>query len=243
VKKLVFMLLLLHSFSLLAEVMLDLQFDETSVTQGRLISVRLRYDVSGSARLDLKELEGQTLKETLYFHEVSPVEQTAHVVFAKVPTEAILHVEVAGVPLRITWNEIEVVPTDARQGFLFGDFEIPPASRMLIWLSTGLLAILGAFAAVVFRKKWKHKQDEKKQQQSLRDEVLACQEYEEVVKMWGKKHAFVRVFPHLLEPFSRLELVLFRYQFKPEQTEVEKNIVMKAYQKFKSEVEGGFSGI
>jgi hypothetical protein len=237
------MLLLFLSFPLLAEVALDLQFDEISVRQGRLISARLRHDVSGSARVDLKELEGQTLKETLYIHEVSPVDQTALVIFAKVPSEAILHVEVGGVPLRVTWNEIEVVPTDARQGFLFGDFDIPPGSRLLIWLLGGFLIILGAFGAAIFRKKWKHKQDEKRQQKSLRDEILACQKYEEVVQLWEKKHAFVRVFPHLLEPFSRLELVLFRYQFKPEQTEVEKNIVMKAYQKFKSEVEGGFSGI
>jgi hypothetical protein len=234
---------LLISFSSWADIALDLTFSEDTIQQGRLTLAKLNYVSTSTDEIDIKSLEGQTHQQTLYIHEIDLIVKTAQVVFAKVPKDPVILTSLNGIPVRITWNKTKILPTTSQPGFVFGDFEIPTPARILAWVLALAILVTGLVFGIKFLKSWRLRQKLRSEKAKIMAETLACQDYDEVVLLWRRKLNLVQIFPELQGPFGRLEQVLYRYQFKPLQTEHEKKEVMRAYDRFKVEIEGEQNGI
>jgi len=103
--------------------------------------------------------------------------------------------------------------------------------------------LIFVFVFLKFQKKAKLKEEKRKYAQQLKMELLGCNNYEDVLILWKKKRIYLQSFEHIAEPFHKFELVLNKYQFRPNQTETEKIEVMEAYRKFSRSVEGGVYGV
>jgi hypothetical protein len=145
--------------------------------------------------------------------------------------------------ITISWNNIQIVPTEESKSFLFGDFEIPSRLVVFPWI-VGVIG-LGLLALIIIRIRslLKVKTSIKNRKLQLKQEMINGTNYDDVVLMWRQKTRYLNEFPQLDTHFKTLETVLFKYQFKPQRTEQEVNAVMDAYQAFKSSVMGDLNGI
>ncbi|WP_408098459.1 hypothetical protein ACJVC5_05985 [Peredibacter sp. HCB2-198] len=231
---------------------LNLDFGKNEIKQGSLETAKILLKADAVQRVPLQKLKGQTLADTLYFYDVSPLmrkegsdyfEAEAKVIFAKAPETNALGTKFGEEDLLITWGNSQVLPTEAAQGFIFGKFEIPSRPKILLWLSVTLGVGILAFLIIWGRKKYLIKTTLKKKKRALKQELLSATTYQEVVDLWKKKHKFFDEFPQVEEPFKSFEAVLFKYQFKPRQNEAEISQVIEAYRDFVRKVEGGLNGI
>lgn len=224
----------------------EMELLRPEVKQGSLVPVIFKLDTEAVQKVQLQKLVGQTLGEVLYFHEVSPLlkkgdEFTAEgsVIFVKIPETNLIKNN----GFDLSWSSVTVSPTETDKQFIFTDFEIPVRPNfMIIVLSVlSLLAILVLGRRIY--KKHRLKKVARERKIKLKSLILGCKDYSEVVSFWMKRKELVEEFPHIEEPLRRLELILFRYQFKPHQSETERAEVMEAYRAFTRETEGGFHGI
>jgi hypothetical protein len=239
-------------WSSLVSAVVEIQFSTPKFHQGSLQKSIWKVDQATAQKLELQKLKGQTVGGVLYIYSVSPLmrkngssdfEADAKVIFVKVPeTNFLGHKTTTGEAV-LTWNNVEVIPVEAPKELLFGTFEVPSRMKILTWASilVGLI-FLGLIGFKVL-KKLKQKKLLKQQKLSLKNDIQSVNEYQEVVRIWQSKHKLLREFPHLETPFKDLETTLFKYQFKPRQTDFEKNEVMTAWKKFIDETRGGFDGI
>lgn len=227
-----------------------LEFNTPVVKQGSLTDAVIRLDGESVQQVELQKLKGVSLANTVYLYQVSPLirsgdtfEAEAKIIFLKVPeSKPVMH-KFGDKDVTVTWSDVEVQATEAPAQFLFGQFEIPGRRKLLQWfialISLGLI-IVGIYK---FRQRSRNKNEVRKRKAELKDKILSAREYDDVVKLWQQKPVLIKDFPHLGEPFKELEIVLFKYQFKPSQNEAEKTEVMKAYRDFLNKVQGGFNGI
>lgn len=248
----VLLISILFSNCLLAAARIDINFPVKEVKQGSLQHSVIRMDETSAQRIELQKLKGQTLGEILYIYSVSPLmrkdggsafEAEATIIFVKVPEQNKLTSKASGVDLEVTWNQVSVIPTEAPPELLFGTFTVPSRMKLMTWVGALVLLIILLVVSLKFRKNWLNKKTLKQRKLEAKAEISSAKEYADVVRLWQKKKSFIREFPHVEEPFRELEAVLFKYQFKPIQTETEKIEVMNAYRKFANQIEGGFSGI
>ena len=231
---------------------LTLEFVAQEIKQGSLESVKIHLNPEAAQRISLNKLKGQTLGETIYLYDVSPLmrkagssnfEADAKVIFVKTPETNALAFKQETEDLFITWGNTQITPTEAAKGFIFGNFEIPSRPKIILWLSillgVGLLTFLGFWG----RNKYRTKQALKAKTRALKAELTTAQTYAEVVNVWKKKHLYVSTFPHIEDSLKDFETVLFKYQFKPRQSEAEINVVMEAYREFLQKIAGGLNGI
>ena len=218
---------------------------ESQVQQGHISDAVLEFTANAVQSVNLQKLKNKNFSETLYIHSLSPLVRRdnsfvadAKVIFLKVPDVKTLTTE----NLTLKWN-VEVIPTEASKDFLFGDFSAPARSKLMIWLGAMLLIIFFAFSGFKVRRIWNQKQLKKNKLKKLRNEIFSAVSYEEIVGVWNKKQTFLFTFPFLKDSFKELETVLFKHQFKPRQTQFEKDEVIHAYKTFLSKIEGGFNGI
>lgn len=231
---------------------LRLDFPENEIKQGALVHARLLV-TAGAVNLPLQKLKGQTIAETLYIQQLSPLlrkdgaaefEAEAKVIFISIPQTNILPGKIGDTDIAFTWGAVTVTPTEVPKEMLWADFTAPDVLyRNWQWLILIALFLLLPYPAYLVWKKRSFKSREKKRKLALISEIKSCRTYDEVVALWKKKHTYLPTFPHLEGPFIELEKVLFKVQFKPSQSEQEKSQVMDAYQKFLTETEGGFRGI
>lgn len=239
----------LFSASAWSKVNLELKLNVASIKQGQ-IGVGSLVVQSTDGNAGLSGLKGKTLGKTLYLYNVSPfmgkqgqLVSDVKVIFAQVPQTNAVTETINNEEVTITWSGIEVTPTEGTKSFIFGDFEIPSRIVVFPWL----MAILGlGFLSLVImrvRALLKTKSSIKTRKSKLRDEIINCSSYDDVVLMWRQKKRYLDEFPNLDAHFKTLEVVLFKYQFKSQRTEREVEAVMDAYQAFKSSVMGDLNGI
>ncbi|WPU65521.1 hypothetical protein [Peredibacter starrii] len=231
---------------------LNLDFGKNEIKQGSIETAKILLKADAVQRVPLQKLKGQTLAETIYFYDVSPLmrkegsdffEAEAKVIFAKTPETNALGTKFGNEDLLVTWGNSQISPTEASKGFIFGKFEIPSRPKIILWLSIILGLGVLIFLVIWGRKKYQIKTARKKKMQDLKRELLGATNYQEVVEVWKKKHKFLDTFPQIEESFKGFETVLFKYQFKPRQNETEMAQVTEAYRDFVRKIEGGLNGI
>lgn len=236
-----------------AEVALKLVLPIQEVRQGALVNGRLEGDPKNLSTLPLQKLKSSKFKDIIYFNEVGPLlhadgDTTLSVpvglIFIGKPDGQSLVGELGGTKVRIDLGSLQIIPTEIPSELIFGTFTIPARSRVLYWLGGLFLAILVITPLGLKQyKKWQTKKNHSLYLRQLRSELESANTYEEIVNVWKRKRTFVDNFPHIHDPFLKLEQVLFKYQFKPTQTEDEQNQVVNSYQEFKAAISGGFHGI
>jgi hypothetical protein len=245
----IFIILLLVSFSAWSKVSLELKLDSNSIKQGQIGTGSLVVQ-STDGNAGLSGLKGKTLGKSLYLFNVSPfmgkqgqLASDVKVIFTQVPASNSVTETINNEEISISWSNIQVVPTESSKSFLFGDFEIPSRLVIFPWIA-GIIG-LGFLALIVIRIRsmLNLKKSTKNRKLKLKDEITNSSNYDDVVLMWRQKSRYLNEFPQLENHFKTLEVVLFKYQFKPQRTEQEVNAVMDAYQTFKSSVLGDLNGI
>lgn len=231
---------------------LQLVFDESEVKQGALIKARLFVPAS-SINVPVQKLKGENIAETIFFQQISPLfrkegseayTSDVVIIFTKVPESNMVTAKVGNQEFELQWNELKVDPVEATGQMLWADFTAPDffekSLTWILWIVGVLLIAAGGF---FLGRRFSKKAKEQKRRRLLAQEVRSCQNYEDVVNFWKKKRNYLRDFPHLEETFPALENTLFKYSFKPSQTETEKEEVLRAYKKMMEASEGGFRGI
>ena len=245
----IFLLTVLISFSAWSKVNLELKLSSPLVKQGQIALGTLVVQ-STDGNSGLAGLKGKTLGKSLYLLNLSPfmgkqgqLASDVKVIFTQVPQTSSVTETINNEEITISWNDIQVQPTEAAKSFLFGDFEIPSRLVVLPWI-VGVIG-LGFLALVIIRIRsmLKLKSSIKGRKQKLKDEIINGTTYDDVVLIWRQKSRYINEFPQIETHFKTLETVLFKYQFKPQRTEQEVNAVMDAYQTFKSSVTGDLNGI
>lgn len=241
---------LLFSFYSFATIHAELKFERAEVKQGEMVEAGIVLKSDGGE--EWSKLNGQNIGKTIYIYNISPVLKKsgeevmiskAKVIFAKKPDSNQVKDNVNGQEIVLSWNSVEVTEVQIPQGFLFGDFEAPARSRMLIWICVivGISFIL-LIAWMLFKK---HKQSQmyKEKRKNLKQEMMSGKKYDDIVEIWKNKSNFLKNFPETQDSFQKLESVLFKYQFKLNRTEEEIQLVMEAYRTFVNEIEGVLRGI
>ena len=243
-------LLLLSGISS-AAVRMELQFENGKIKQGAIESAKVLLSPEATQKIQLQKLKGQALANTVYLYEVSPLvrkegansyEADVRVIFVKVPETKFISFKDGAEEVAVSWNDIEVVPTEAK-GFTYEHFSIPSRPKIIAWTLIFLaLIFLGLGGRQVF-KKLNAKKKHKERLAALKNEILSANEYQSVVTVWMKRAEYLKVFPQIEPAFRELESVLFKYVFKSQQSDIEKNIVMEAYKSFLSKISGGLNGV
>lgn len=232
-----------------SSVQLELDLATSSPKQGEIVPARLILK-NAQGQSALAGLKGKNFKKVLYLLNLSPfigkngqLEAEAKVIFLKVPETPSVSEVINGQEVVVGWGQIQVVPTEASQSFLLGDFEIPERKKVLLWAL--LFVALCAISAGVYwlRQKFVRKNQVIKKRKELKQDLLNGVAYADVVTIWQKKRIFVTEFPEIESAFKKLENTLFKYQFKPTQSSEEMKEVMTAYDHFKSEIMGVLNGI
>lgn len=243
-------ILLTFSLNLFAAAQMQLDLSSAVVKQGSLIDVIIRLDGNSVQQVELQKLKGVSLADTIYLYQASSLvrsgdkfEADGKIIFLKVPeSKPIIH-KIGTSEISINWSDVEVQPTEAPAKFIFGQFEIP-ARRRIIEILAALFALsLIGFGIYKYNEKSKQRKALRLKKAALKDKVISAREYNDVVALWQDKAVLLKEFPHLQEPLKELEEVLFKYQFKQSQNEVEKAEVMTTYRVFMNKIAGGFNGI
>ena len=223
---------------------LELILNSPSVKQGEITSARLIVK-QADGQAGLNGLQGKNLGKTLYLLNVSPfmgkqgaLEAEAKVIFLTVPPSNAVSELINNEEVFIVWNNLEILPTESSKSFLLGDFEIPARRKIIIWMGSFLLALLIVLLAFWFKKRSSENNKRKKTLNNLKQKLLLCTNYEEIIEMWQNKKEFLETFPKIEENFKKFEIILFQYQFKLKRTEREIEEVVSAYKNFKNDVTG-----
>lgn len=232
---------------------IHLVFKDPQVKQGSIVDATIAMGLEVAQKIGgPAKLKDSSLGDTFYIVNASTqirkmdsslLTSDTKIILQKIPESQPVRHNFNGTEVEVTWENVEFVPTEAAQGFIFGSFDIPARMKLLQWL-IGLI-VVAAIGLITFYglKKFKHKKLLKQHKTGIKNLVMSANEYSDVVTIWQKKSLILKEFPQLEEHFRKLETVLFKYQFKPHQTETEKAEVMNAYRDFTKNVEGGFHGI
>jgi len=250
VKKFLIAFLILISTSAFGTVGMHINFSKPTIKQGKVEEATLYLDEATAQNFLAKKVTGQTIENTIYLLEVGPLtkadknfEAEAKVIFLKVPESKVIQYEGVQGNFPVTWSGVEIVPTEATQELIFERFSIPSRKNVLLWLGI-LIGVSGVLIlALRFRKTQRTKAQMRKRRLGLRDELVGGTVYSEIVEIWKKREIFIAEFPEIQDHFKKFEQVLFKYQFKPSQTEAEKIEIMQAYREFLNNVRGGLNGI
>ena len=229
-----------------------LSFPSDRIKQGSLVETTLKVDLETAQKFPIQKLKGETVGDVLHFHHISPLIRKnedgafyadATVIFAKVPEKNSVVYNSNSGQVTLAWPQIEIINTEADQKLIFADFTIPGKKNVWLLILGSLIVIVLFILAWILGSRWKIKQQLKRKKLDLKQKLISAGSYEEVVSLWQKKSEFLKEFGYLEEPFRDLEKTLFKYQFKPKQTDIEKEEVMKAYRAFTQKTEGGINGI
>ena len=246
-----FFLMLLLSFKVLASTNMELKIDSPEVQQGEIVSARLSFRADSEGVMPNLSLKDKKFANTVYFLSLKPFvgkegqgyfEAEAKVIFIKIPVTAILVEKIGTSDISINLGSVNVKQTQS-EGFKFSDFDIP---RQINYFFTALgLFLLGVVIFFVRHLilKANRKKELQERRKKIKEELLQADNYDAVVELWKKKANFLSMFPIIEKDFHKLETVLFKYQFKANQAEHEKQVVLEAYQKFKEEIKVVLNGV
>lgn len=249
--KYLFLCLIFVSFHAWPKVSMDLHFEHQEVQQGNIESAKLILETDGVQKVQLQKLKGQTLGELLYLYDVSPLmkregagfEADAKVIFVKVPEGKTITHKLPQDELVISFGNTSVKPTEVPEKFIYENFTVPSRPKIILWTSILIaLVFIGFYGHKLYRSIQKKKTLRQKRS-LLKSELYAGEDYQGIVALWLRREVFLKEFPHIEDAFRKFEVVLFKYQFKPYQTEVEKTLIVDAYRSFLQESMGGFDGV
>ena len=248
-KAMVIFILLL---SAVAQAQIEFTFQKAQVKQGSIERAVIRIAPETMQKISLGKLKGATLGESIYLYDVDALsrragaevfEAEAKVIFVKVPTGSEVTDKSFGFGLPVRWSPLTITPTQEGQSLIFSNFDIPERSRTLALTGILLCLLLLGVGVFLFSKKLDRKRALKQNKLRLKTELLSAKSFEDLVVLWKNKSKYLDEFPQITEPFAHFETVLFKYQFKPTQTEREQADALDAYSTFVRNVEGGFDGI
>lgn len=244
------LIILFINISVYAQI--DIIFHQDKIKQGSLISVRFVTTEEIAKKINSAPIKGQTISDTLYIQSIDPLVKNeadekfsakALIVVVKPNLSRQMKINLAGEEINLNANTLVVIPTDSSEGFVFGDFEIPIKKKYLITILFGLAFFLLCYFTYFFWRSYRLKKIRKDKLVAMKNHILNIESYDEIVSLWQNKQDYLATFPHLESSFKDFEKVLFKYLFKPGQTEEEKLEIRKAYKKFTSDISGGFYGI
>lgn len=224
----------------------------SSVNQGALVKATLIVQPE-AINFPVQKLKGETVGEAVYFQQLSPLlkkegsvayEADVTIIFTSVPENRAVTGKIAGQDLVLEWNDIRINPVEASGKMLWADFTAPDffeGSWKWVWITLIIIPLLGG--AFFLWKKYDRKRREKERRRKLSEEFLACSNYEQIVEFWKKKHLYLGEFPEIENKYRTFEETLFKYQFKPRQSELERELVVQAYKKLTEDFKGDLRGI
>jgi len=236
------LIIFLLSFTIHAAVTVDLQFLETNIYQGEIIEAKVSVQ-SNSPTFDLNKLRGKTIGTMIHFFEVSKETALVKVVFTKVPSHNFFKENYEGEELIISWNEVTVNAVQVPEKLLFGEFEIPPRPKIILWACIALFVLGGSIGVFFINRRMQEKNGIKEKRRILITQLTQAKTYDDIVIIWKNKHIFLGAFPNIEESFKKFEAVLFKYQFRAQRTDEEKSIVIRFYKDFLLQVEGDLNGV
>jgi len=247
-----FLFFLFLSAEVLSMDKLALFIPQSGVNQGALVKATLIVQPE-AINFPVQKLKGQTLGETLYFQQLSPLlkkegssayESEVSIIFTSVPETRVITGKIGSHELQVEWNDIRISPVESPGKMLWADFTAPDfLERGWKWVWITLIIILFSFGGYILWRKLLKRKREKERRSKLVSEYMSCSNYEEVVEFWKRKHIYLKEFPQIEHDYRSFEEVLFRYQFKPKQSESEKQMVIDAYRKLIEVTQGGLRGV
>lgn len=229
-----------------------IQFSDSTVNQGSIVKARLSLDADSFQQLDVQKLKGQTLAETIYLYSTDSfirrsgegwLDADANVIFVKPPESKQLTHKTGQTEIQLVLSDVEVIPTEVPQNFIFGDFSAPGNKKYFLWFMI-LIAVLSAtFIAYYLYGKFKQKRLKKINREALKSELLEVKSFDDAVNVWQKKQVYLKEFPALESDFLSFQSVLFKSLFKPKQSESEKIEVVNAYKSVSQSVKEMKDGI
>lgn len=232
-----------------SSVQLELDLATVTPKQGEIVAARLILK-NARGQAALTGLKGKNFKKVVYLLNLSPfigengrLEADAKVIFLQVPETTFVSEVINGEEVVLSWREVRVIPTEASQSFLLGDFEIPGRKKIVLWISLFIALILISSGIFYAKRKYALKNRAVKRRKELKQNLLTATDYSGVVSLWQSKQIYLSEFPGLEVSFKKLEKTLFKYQFKPTQTTQEMQEVMRSYDQFKSDIMGVLNGV
>lgn len=247
-----FLFFLILSAEVLSMDKLALFIPESSVNQGALVKATLIVQPE-AINFPVQKLKAETVGEAVYFQQLSPLlkkegsvayEADVTIIFTSVPESRTVTGKIAGQDLVLEWNDIRINPVESTGKMLWADFTAPDffeGSWKWVWITLVIIPFLAG--AILFWKKYDRRRREKERRRKLGEAFLSCSKYEEIVEFWKKKQLYLREFPELEAKYRTFEETLFKYQFKPKQTDSEKELVVQAYKKLAEDCKGDLRGI
>lgn len=251
-KRIISILFIMLSQAAFSAVGLHLDFTQKTLKQGKVTDTIVRMDENSVQKIELQQLKGQSLADVIYLLDVSPLvkkdggskfEAEAKVIFLKIPEAQVLLHKLSGVDIAITWSKVEIIPTELTQKLIFGQFEIPSRNKVFIWFIGLISLIVGLVFFFKYRRRLQEKKNISIRRKKHKTELMEAKEYSQIVHVWMQRDVYLKEFPEIHEAFKKFEATLFKYQFKPHQTEAEKAEVQEAYRTFTANIQGGLSGI
>jgi hypothetical protein len=231
---------------------IGLEFSSPEIKQGSIVSAQIKVDASSAQEFPLQKIKSKTFAETIYIYDVGiPLrkegrpyfEADAKIIFVKVPESNQLSFTEDGQSFKVFWNEIKIIPTEVEKTFLYGVFSVPSRFQYITWILSALGILVLVTVGIWFYRKHIFKVAEKKKLSDLKNKLLKPVTYEEVVQVWMERQIFLTTFPKTEEAFRQFEQTLFKVQFKPKQSESEKEKVLDSYKQFLSSIKGLTDGI
>lgn len=247
--KIFIVLFVLLSTYVHAAVQVDLYLDKNEVKQGSIETARIVMNVDGAQRVPWQKLKGETLGESLYLYDVSPIvrkqgefEAEAKIIFSAVPQANILKHKVADQEILIDLKDTKVIPVDSKQ-FVYDQFDIPFRTKIvnvLPWVALILLIGVGTLYGV---RRFQQQSKSKRRRKALRDEIISAQNYDEVIALWYRRDVFQKEFPEIQDSFKEFERGIYQVIFRPTLSDAEKKDVFNSYQSFVGKVSEVLNGI
>lgn len=246
----VFLSILLLSFSALGSEEITIQFPQKKVKQGKIEKVELRFGENFDLANKLQKLKSHRIGDAFYIQSIGPAikkegEFSAESKLIAIAAPKVSHaaMTIDGKEVVFKWEQIEVELIEVPKTFISADLFIP--KKMNYGYLALILLLLGVFIRATFflKKRSAIKKAEKRRKQEISDLLFNVSSYEEVVNVWQKKNLILSVYPFLEDPFKELEEVLFKYQFKRNQSEREMESALNAYREFTSKARGVIHGV
>ena len=231
---------------------IGLEFSVPEIKQGSLTSALIKIDAVGAQEVPPQKLRSKTFADTIYIYEMgTPIrkegrpyfEAEAKIIFIKVPETNELSFAEDGKSFKIFWNAVTVLPTKADKSFMYGAFSAPARFQAFKWGICLLCITLLLVLIFWINRKYQSRAIRKKHLSDLKKKLIAPSNYFEIVDVWMNRQSYLTTFPLIEESFRNLEQKLFKVQFKPHQSEQEKEFIVESYKDFLISIKGPLDGI
>ncbi len=226
---------------------LELVIDTPTIKQGEITTGKLIVK-QAEGQSALTGLQGKNIAKTLYLLKVGPfmgklgsLQSDVKIIFLTVPPTNAISDLTNNEEVFVVWNNVEVLPTEPAKTFLLGDFDIPGRKKIMIWIIALSVIVLLLSLALWIREKRQSKNKFKVYRETLRQGLMGCTSYDEIVFLWRNKKEYLTAFPRIENNFKVFEETLFKYQFKFSRSEKEVEEVIEAYKKFKASIMGSIN--